>query len=65
MTMLNEQQLEMRKTETLDRRMGAALKILGVTAILVTIGLIYAVLLIKPVAVHAITCSKTDQHLCL
>jgi hypothetical protein len=65
MTIVDDRQLEMLKAETLDRRMGAVLKILGVTTILATIVLIYALLLAKPVVVHSTACSKVDQHLCL
>ena len=54
--MLNDPQLEMLKAETLDRRTGAVLKILGVTTILATIVLIYALLLARPLVVHATTC---------
>jgi hypothetical protein len=53
MTTLNEHQQAILKAEKRERQMGVVLQVLGVATMLTAIGLIYALLLVKPVAVHA------------
>ena len=53
MTTLNECQQAMLKAEKRERQMGVVLQVLGVATMLTAIGVIYALLLIKPVGVHA------------
>jgi hypothetical protein len=50
MTTFNERQQVMLKAEKRERQMGV---VLGVATMLTAIGLIYALLLMKPVGVHA------------
>jgi hypothetical protein len=53
MTRLNERQQAILNAEKRERQMGVVLQVLGVATMLTVIGLIYALLLVKPVAVHA------------
>jgi len=53
MTTFNERRQVMLKAEKRGRQMGVVLQALGVATVLTAIGLIYALLLIKPVGVHA------------
>jgi len=52
MTTLNEHQQAMLKAEKRERQMGAVLQVLGVATMLTAIGVIFALLLIKPVGVR-------------
>ena len=53
MTTLNECQQAMLKAEKRERQMGVVLQVLGVATMLTAIGVIFALLVIKPVRVHA------------
>jgi hypothetical protein len=52
-TTLNERQRAMLKVEKREQQMGVVLQVLGVATMLAAIGVIFALLLIKPVGVHA------------
>ena len=55
-------QQAMLKAEKRERQMGAVLQVFGVATMLTAIGVIYALLLIKPVGVHANSWQNRSAH---
>jgi len=62
MTTFNERQQVMLKAEKREQQMGVVLQVLGVATMLTAIGLIYALLFIKPAGVHANTWQNRSAY---